>query len=73
VVALGYFITSMGISYSLQKFTFSTTLENLFNTEWNEAQFDTESRLQWESDPVSEIHFTPGNPFNVQLGVSYRF
>jgi len=43
------------------------------DTQWNEAQFDTESRMAWESNPVSEIHFTPGNPRNIQFGVSYKF
>ena len=43
------------------------------NVEWNEAQFDTESRMQWEIEPVSEIHFTPGNPRNIQFGLSYKF
>ena len=45
----------------------------MLNTEWNEAQFDTESRLKFETHPVSEINFTPGNPFNVKLGVIVQF
>ncbi len=73
VVALGYTIINFGLAYEWKHFLFSITLENLFNTEWNEAQFDTESRMQWESEAVSEIHFTPGNPRNFQCGVSYRF
>jgi outer membrane receptor protein involved in Fe transport len=73
VTALGYFVTQAGLVYSFRQFSFSATVENLFNTAWNEAQFDTESRLAWETDPVSEIHFTPGNPRNIQLGISYRF
>ncbi len=47
--------------------------ENLFNQEWNEAQFDTESRLRNETEPVSEIHFTPGTPLFVKAGISYKF
>ena len=73
VIASGYFIAQVGLSYHMKKFTFSVTLKNLFDTAWNEAQFDTESRLPWESEPVSEIHFTPGDPRNVHAGVSYRF
>jgi hypothetical protein len=47
--------------------------ENLFDVAWNEAQFDTESRLPGEAAPVSELHFTPGNPRNVRVGVAYLF
>ncbi len=49
------------------------TLENLFDTEWNEAQFDTESRLRGEARPVSELHFTPGNPRNLRVGLTLLF
>ena len=48
-------------------------VENALDTMWNEAQFDTESRLRGEEEPVSEIHFTPGNPLNMRLGVSLLF
>ncbi len=49
------------------------TIENLLDVEWNEAQFDTESRLFHKTEPVSEIHFTPGNPLNLQAGISFQF
>jgi outer membrane receptor protein involved in Fe transport len=73
VVAKGYGLLNMGAAYTLNKFTFSITIENLMNIAWNEAQFDTESRMKWESEPISEIHFTPGNPRNIQAGISYKF
>ncbi len=73
VIAYGYTVLNAGITYHLNGFTFSATVENITNTDWNEAQFDTESRLKWETKPVSEIHFTPGNPLNVQFGVSMKF
>ncbi len=73
VVAYGYTVVNLGLAYHLNKFTFSATVENLTNTDWNEAQFDTESRLKWETKPVSEIHFTPGNPINIQCGISMNF
>lgn len=43
----------------------------MFDVEWNEAQFDTESRLKGEPEPVSELHFTPANLRNARLGISY--
>ncbi|UBM63213.1 TonB-dependent receptor [Candidatus Sulfidibacterium hydrothermale] len=73
VRALGYTLVNFGASYHLKKYTFSVTIENLLNTEWNEAQFDTESRMKWEKKPVDELHYTPGNPFNVRCGIGIRF
>jgi hypothetical protein len=46
---------------------------NVFNTEWKETQFLTESRLQNEPQPVEEIHFTPGSPFFAKLKLTYTF
>jgi hypothetical protein len=45
----------------------------MFNLEWNETQFATESRLQNEAQSVEEIHFTPGTPFFIKGSISYRF
>jgi hypothetical protein len=48
-------------------------VQNLFDVDWNEAQFDTESRMLNEPQPLSELHLTPGNPRDFQLGVGYEF
>lgn len=48
-------------------------LENILDVGWNEAQFDTESRLPGEERAVSELHFTPGNLRTIRLGMSYLF
>lgn len=48
-------------------------IENLLNAEWNEAQFDTESRLRGEPSAVSELHFTPGSPRTLRVGVGILF
>jgi len=61
------------LGYRFGKFRVFAQVENLLNIEWNEAQFDTESRLFFEAEPVSELHYTPGNPFNLQAGISYSF
>ena len=63
VVADGYFVTDAVLSYERRKFEIGLSVQNLFDTRWKETQFDTESRLQNETVPVSEIHFTPGTPF----------
>jgi outer membrane receptor protein involved in Fe transport len=73
VVAMGHFLNNIILAYKFNGLRVFTQVENLFNITWNEAQFDTESRLFHEPAPVSELHFTPGNPFNIQVGFSYEF
>lgn len=73
VVALGYTLLNGTVAYKWNQIKLFATVENILNSQWNEAQFDTESRLKEEAAPVSEIHFTPGNARNVRLGIGYRF
>ncbi len=73
VTAAGYFVSDLNINHSYKNFTFGVIIENLFNTQWNETQFDTESQLSYEKEPVSEIHFTPGTPFFIKGRMIYRF
>ncbi len=73
VVALGYTVFDLNLNYTHKRFELSLMVENLFDTEWNEAQFDTESRLFDEPQPVSELHFTPGYPFFIRAGLSVFF
>ena len=73
VTAQGYFLLDAQLNYKIGSFDFGLSVENLTNTEWNEAQFETESRLANESQSVSEIHFTPGTPFQGRLSVGLRF
>jgi hypothetical protein len=73
VVADGYWLLDAVLRYTQPKFEVGLSAENLLNTEWKEAQFDTESRLPFETEPVPEIHFTPGTPFFLKASVSYFF
>ena len=73
LTAEGYTVVTLGFSYRYGPFKYFAAVENLFDVNWNEAQFDTESRLRNETEPVSEIHFTPGNPLNLQVGISFQF
>ncbi len=73
VIAKGYFLADAVLNYRKQKFEIGLSAENLFNIDWNEAQFNTESRLIGETDPVSEIHFTPGTPLFVKMKVAFFF
>ncbi|MFS4481485.1 TonB-dependent receptor [Hyunsoonleella sp. 2307UL5-6] len=73
IVAEGYFVTDFNLNYNHKNWTFGLIVENLLDTEWNETQFATESRLFNEANPVEEIHFTPGAPFFLRGKVSVRF
>ena len=73
IVAKGYFVTDFNANYSSKNITLELVVENLFDTEWNETQFATESRLQNEAQSVEEIHFTPGTPFFIKGTIAYRF
>jgi hypothetical protein len=73
VVARGYNVADFAASYEKPRYQLGLQVQNLFNTTWNEAQFDTETRLRNEAAPVSEICFTPGTPFFVKLSATYKF
>jgi len=73
IVAKGYFVSDMNLNYDLNNLSFGISIQNLFNTKWNETQFATESRLKDEQHSVEEIHFTPGTPFFLKVKVSYLF
>ncbi len=73
IVADGYFITDANVSYTFGSVEVGLSIENLFDSEWNETQFATESRLLTEAIPVEEIHFTPGTPINIRGSLKYRF
>lgn len=48
-------------------------VQNLFNTEWEQAIFAFESRLRHEAAGVNDIHFVPGNPRTVMGGLAWYF
>jgi outer membrane receptor protein involved in Fe transport len=74
VIAEGYFVSDLSLNYKVSKdFEVGVVVNNLFNTEWNETQFLTESQLQSESQSVEEIHFTPGTPFFAKIKLTYTF
>ena len=73
VVAKGYLITDVAINYTKKRWEAGIAIQNLFDVKWKETQFDTESRLQNEPGPISEIHFTPGTPIFAKLSVTVNF
>lgn len=73
IVAKGYFVSDFNVNYQYKSINLGISIENLFDTAWNETQFATESRLQNESESVEEIHFTPGTPFFMKGKITYTF
>lgn len=73
IIAKGYVVNDINIGLYKTKWNVSLTVKNILNTEWNETQFLTESRLQNESQSLEEIHFTPGSPRLLKAKVTYLF
>lgn len=73
VIAKGYTLLDASFNYQVSRLKFSINIENILNIEWNEAQFDTTSKLKNETNEVGEIHYTPGTPFALKLGINYSF
>ncbi len=73
VIAVGYTLVDLSTTWSLGSVELSLIVENVWDSKWKEAQFDTESRLEGEAEPISEIHFTPGTPRSIRAGAAIRF
>lgn len=73
IVAEGYTVADFNLNYRMKNVTLGVMVENLFDVDWNETQFATESRLQNEAESVEEIHFTPGTPFFIKGIITYNF
>lgn len=48
-------------------------VQNLFDTDWEQAIFAFTSRLRQEPAGVTDIHFVPGNPRTVLGGIAWYF
>ncbi len=73
IVAQGYAIADVNAGYKWENVSFGFQIQNLFNSDWNETQFATESKLKDETEPVEEIHFTPGTPFFIKGILQFNF
>lgn len=73
LIADGYFLLDANASWKYKNVTVRIAAENLLNSEWNEAQFETTSRLPFETEPVTEIHFTPGSPLSLKASLEIVF
>lgn len=73
IIAKGYFLLDGTVNYTRPTFEIGLAVENIFNIDWNEAQFATESRLMNEPQPVEELHYTPGVPFFARVKFAVFF
>ena len=73
IIAKGYTVIDGNIGHQWNHLDLSVNVQNLFDVEWNETQFATESRLKDELNAVEEIHFTPGTPFFLKGSLTYKF
>ncbi len=78
LVATGYTVCDAVANYSYRNFDFGVQVQNLFNTQWNEAQFATETRLKMpngklEQGNTTDVCFTPGTPLFVKLSAAWKF
>ncbi|HEY2721792.1 MAG TPA: TonB-dependent receptor [Chitinophagaceae bacterium] len=73
LIAKGYFVTDLTANYTKKKYEVGLEIQNLFNTKWREEQFEVESRLRNEPQPVDEVDFTAGTPFFAKIKVAAFF
>jgi len=73
LVADGYYVTDLKLNYTQKKYELGLSIENLYNTKWNEFEAERVSRLKNETGPIDQMSFTPGTPFFVKLRVAVFF
>ena len=84
LIAAGYTVLDATVAWETPRATVTLVVENLTNSNYREAQFGNVSQVidkpagagsgfEAEKHPVQDIHYTPGNPLGVQLGVTLRF
>ena len=55
IVAKSYFVNDLQMNYTKGHYSYAVSIQNLFNANWKETQFATESRLKGEAEPVEKI------------------
>ena len=73
IIAEGYFVSDINLNYRYGSVSLGVSVENLLDSDWEETQFATESRLRNEVSSVEEIHFTPGTPRFIKATLQYSF
>ncbi len=74
IKAAGHDVVDFYLTKRLKKWVdFNLSIDNLLNKKYFETQNYFESRISPTADVVSRIHATPGYPFTVSTGFTFRF
>jgi hypothetical protein len=73
LTAQGYLIFDLIAGRTFGKLDLNLTVNNLFNSEWREAQFADTSAVVPGGPAVEQMHFTPGIPLTATATAAYRF
>lgn len=73
LVADSYYVTDLKLNYTQKRYEIGLSIENLFNTKWNEFEAEEETQLRNETAPVDQMSFTPGTPFFAKLRIAVFF
>ena len=72
--AAGLDVVDLYVTKRLRKYVdVNFAVDNLFDKRYFETQNFFESRLRPGDDPAGRIHVTPGYPFGVTVGLTFRF
>ncbi len=74
LTAYGYFLLDAVVKYRYKQYELGMTVENILNVNWNEAQFETLTRIL--GDPpagINQLCFTPGAPRLIKGSLTYYF
>jgi outer membrane receptor protein involved in Fe transport len=72
--AAGLDVVDLGVTRRLRRdLDFNLAIDNLFNKRYFETQNYFESRVRPGDEPAGRIHATPGYPFGLTVGLTFRF
>lgn len=72
--AAGLDVVDLGVNKRLRRnLDLNLAVDNLFNKRYFETQNYFESRVRPGDDPAERVHATPGYPFGLTVGLTFRF
>jgi outer membrane receptor protein involved in Fe transport len=74
IKAAGHDVVDLYITKRIRRWLdLNLAIDNILNKKYFETQNHFESRTSPLVDPISRIHVTPGYPFTISAGVTFRF
>jgi len=71
--APSYYLVDLVTGYDAETWGVELALDNVFDTEWDDAVFSYESRPEPNGATYNGIHTTPGTPFFARFTVTAKF